>query len=67
MRHLANEVQDLTWVYDESHRTFPQADTSPEELSITQIFSKNDVIEAVENCNFNKAIGPDGFDGTVLQ
>ena len=29
-------------------------------------FSYSDVEEAVKQCNFNKGLGPDGFDGNVL-
>ena len=31
------------------------------------LFSTQDVEEAVRASNFNKGLGPDGFDGTILQ
>lgn len=30
------------------------------------LFTKDDILEAIENCDFNKGIGPDGFNGQVL-
>ena len=31
------------------------------------MFSTQDVEEAMRASNFNKGLGPDGFDGTILQ
>lgn len=31
------------------------------------LFSLNDLEEAYKQCNFDKAIGHDGFDGRILQ
>ncbi len=31
-----------------------------------QLFTKEEVIEAMKQCNFNKGVGPNGFDGRVL-
>ena len=31
------------------------------------MFNINDVLDAINNSNFNKGIGPDGFDGRCLQ
>jgi hypothetical protein len=31
------------------------------------IFRLADISEAVKNCNFNKGLGPDCFDGNILQ
>jgi hypothetical protein len=28
---------------------------------------KEDLFEALQQCNFNKGLGPDGFDGSVLK
>jgi len=33
----------------------------------TNIFSKDDFENAIEECNFSKSIGADGFDGTCLK
>ena len=30
------------------------------------IFTERDVEEAIRECNFNKGLGPDGFDGNLL-
>ena len=29
-------------------------------------FTRDEVIEAIKSCNFNKGLGPDCFDGNVL-
>ena len=29
-------------------------------------FTREEVIEAIKSCNFNKGLGPDCFDGSVL-
>ena len=34
-------------------------------VSVTP-FTREDVIEAIKSCNFNKGLGPDCFDGNVL-
>ena len=31
------------------------------------MFTTQDVEEAMKASNFNKGLGPDGFDGTILQ
>ena len=31
------------------------------------IFTDADVVEAMRASNFNKGLGPDGFDGTILR
>ena len=32
-----------------------------------ELFTLEDVLEALRNCNFNKGIGPDWFNGSVLK
>ena len=34
---------------------------------MTDIYTDQDIEEAMKECNFNKAIGPDGFDGKILE
>ena len=31
------------------------------------MFTETDVVEAMKASNFNKGLGPDGFDGTILR
>ena len=31
------------------------------------MFTEADVVEAMKASNFNKGLGPDGFDGTILR
>ena len=31
-----------------------------------QVFSNGDIVEAMQECNFDKAMGCDGFDGRIL-
>ena len=31
------------------------------------LFSDSDVVEAIKASNFNKGLGPDGFDGSILK
>ena len=31
-----------------------------------RLFNDQDVDEAIKECNFNKGLGPDGFDGNLL-
>ena len=31
-----------------------------------ELFSRQDVVDAIKACNFNKGLGPDGFDGSIL-
>ena len=39
-----------------------------EEVEATRgMFTTQDVEEAIRASNFNKGLGPDGFDGTILQ
>ena len=33
----------------------------------SDIFRLADISEAIKNCNFNKGLGPDCFDGNILQ
>lgn len=33
----------------------------------TAIFSTSDILQAMDSCNFEKAIGPDGFDGKIIK
>ena len=32
----------------------------------TELYTHHDIESAIKECNFNKAIGPDGFDGKVI-
>jgi hypothetical protein len=31
-----------------------------------RLFSDEDIENAIKECNFNKGLGPDGFDGNIL-
>ena len=33
----------------------------------SEIFRLADISEAIKSCNFNKGLGPDCFDGNILQ
>jgi hypothetical protein len=33
----------------------------------SEIFRLTDISEAIKSCNFNKGLGPDCFDGNILQ
>ncbi len=33
----------------------------------SEIFRLADISKAIKNCNFNKGLGPDCFDGNILQ
>ena len=33
----------------------------------SEIFRLADILEAIKSCNFNKGLGPDCFDGNILQ
>ncbi len=33
----------------------------------SEIFRLSDISEAIKSCNFNKGLGPDCFDGNILQ
>ncbi len=33
----------------------------------SEIFRLADISEAIKRCNFNKGLGPDCFDGNILQ
>jgi hypothetical protein len=35
--------------------------------SMHDLFQLSDILEAIKACNFNKWVGPDCFDGNVLQ
>ena len=35
--------------------------------AVQGMFTKRDVEEAMKASNFNKGLGPDGFDGTILR
>ena len=37
-----------------------------EAIDTTGLFSVNDVVEATKQSNFNKGLGPDCFDGSLL-
>ena len=41
-----------------------EPDLSPNGMPL---FNSADISEAINDCNFEKAIGPDGFDGRVLK
>ena len=32
-----------------------------------ELFKVEDILQAIEDCNFRKAMGPDGFDGSILR
>ncbi len=34
---------------------------------IMQLFDEDDIYAAIEQCNFSKGLGPDGFDGQLLK
>ena len=36
-------------------------------IDTTEIFRLTDIVEATKSSNFNKGLGPDCFDGTILQ
>ena len=38
-----------------------------EQINTTAMFSIEDIREATKQSNFNKGLGPDGFDGTILR
>ena len=38
-----------------------------EDIDTTGLFSLEDVGEAMKQSNFNKGLGPDCFDGNILQ
>ncbi len=41
-----------------------------EEMAIdspSELFKLSDITEAIKNSNFNKGLGPDCFDGNILQ
>ena len=70
-KHIA---QYFEGVYrDESRADGPDGRLAPREelLSAARdtqgLFSREDVVEAIKACNFNKGLGPDGFDGSILQ
>ena len=48
--------------------TYPQeqADSSFYNMRPSQTFKNDDIAEAIKNTNFDKGLGPDGFDGHVL-
>ena len=58
-------------------RDAPMADSDAEILMWTRLeaaaeaiqgmFTDADVVEAMRASNFNKGLGPDGFDGTILK
>ena len=35
-------------------------------MPTSPLFTVEDVVTAVKDCNFNKGLGPDGFDGNLL-
>ena len=35
-------------------------------MPTSPLFTAEDVMTAVKDCNFNKGLGPDGFDGNLL-
>jgi hypothetical protein len=37
-----------------------------EEAPVNPLFTPEDIEAAIDNCNFNKGLGPDGFDGNLL-
>ena len=37
-----------------------------EKMVACRLFNEQDVDEAIKECNFNKGLGPDGFDGNLL-
>ncbi len=39
---------------------------SPTEIVTHRLFSEEDIDNAIKECNFNKGLGPDGFDGNIL-
>ena len=48
--------------------TYPcaQADPSFYTMQYLEIFTHEDILEAIKSTNFDKGLGPDGFDGHVL-
>ena len=38
-----------------------------EDLSTQYLVTENEVEAALEQCNFKKGIGPDGFDGRIFE
>ena len=36
-------------------------------IDTTEIFRLTDIVEATKSSNFNKGLGPDCFDGNILQ
>ena len=41
-------------------------DNSVNEMVTHKLFSEEDIDNAIKECNFNKGLGPDGFDGNIL-
>ena len=59
------------------YRDESRADGSDRQLALREVllsaardtkglFNREDVMEAIKACNFNKGLGPDGFDGSIL-
>jgi hypothetical protein len=48
----------------EEARDHPMEEPHP--VDAGPLFTKEDVEQAVRDCNFNKGLGPDGFDGSLL-
>lgn len=48
---------------------FEQADKANPipKIETMYLFSKEDIEKAIKACNFNKSMGPDGFDGSLLK
>ena len=48
--------------------TYPQENTDASFYIMrpSTVFGNDDIIEAIRNTNFDKGLGPDGFDGHIL-
>ena len=63
-RMIAQAYQELR-LMDESTKE----DREDEHVSegMAETYMDQDIEEAIKECNFNKVIGPDGFDGKILE
>ena len=63
-RMIAHAYQELRCM-DENTKEDRRDEHLSEEM--TERYMDQDIEEAIKECNFNKAIGPDGFDGKILE
>ena len=72
-RPIENGVAQLSWFCQDGEYVYEdeEMESSKEEDMVIDsssgLFKLSEITEAIKNSNFNKGLGPDCFDGNVLQ